>query len=63
MKYQPVTPDILNELNRIVGEKHLIYGDEQRMAPYAHDEVADARFAHLPGVVVKPASAKQIRPS
>jgi glycolate oxidase len=60
IQYNPITPEIVQALSAIVGEKHVIYADEERLAPYAHDEVADPRHAHLPDVVVKPASAEEI---
>jgi glycolate oxidase len=60
IQYNPVTPEIAQALNAIAGEKHVIYADEERLAPYAHDEVADPRCAHLPDVVVKPANAEEI---
>lgn len=60
MPFNPVTPQIVAELAEIVGAKYVIYGDEERMAPYAHDEVADTRYAHMPEVVVKPANACEI---
>ena len=59
-QYNSVTPTIVKTLNGIVGEKHVIYADEERLAPYAHDEVAGDRYAHPPDVVVKPASAAEI---
>jgi len=59
-QYNPVTPEIVAELGRIVGEKHLIHGDPEKMAAYAHDEVADTTFARMPDAVVKPASAEEI---
>lgn len=59
-RYRPVTPAIVEELSSIVGEKHVIYADAEKMEAYAHDEVADTSFAHMPDVVVKPASAKEI---
>ena len=59
-QYNPVTPAIVEELSSIVGEKHVIYGDAEKMEPYAHDEVADTCFVHMPDVVVKPASAGEI---
>lgn len=60
IQYNPITPEIVQALSTIVGEKHVIYADEERLAPYAHDEVADPRHAHLPDVVVKPVSAEEI---
>ncbi len=58
--YQPVTPAIISELCAIIGEQHVLYGDPDRLANYAHDEVAGPEYAHLPDVVVKPATAAQI---
>lgn len=58
--YSPVTPAIVAELCEIVGEKNVLYGDPEKLAGYSHDEVADPTIAHLPEVVVKPASAAEI---
>jgi glycolate oxidase len=59
-RYNPVTPEIVEELSAIVGARYIIYGDEEKLAAYAHDEVADTSFARSPEVVVKPASAQEI---
>jgi glycolate oxidase len=58
--YSSLTPATIAELARIVGEKHLIHDDPEKLAAYAHDEVADTTFARTPDVVVKPASAEEI---
>jgi len=58
--YSPLTPDLADELRAIVGADHLIYDAPDRMQDYAHDEVADPRYAHMPEAVVKPESADQI---
>ena len=59
-KYSPVTPRVVDELKRIVGDKYVIFGDEEALQPYSHDEVHDARYAHLPEAVVRPACAEEI---
>jgi glycolate oxidase len=59
-RYNPVTPEIVKELSAIVGARYVIHGDEEKLAAYAHDEVADTSFARSPEVVVKPASAQEI---
>lgn len=59
-RYNPVTPEIVKELGDILGQKYVVHGDEEKLAAYAHDEVADTSFARLPEVVVKPASAEEI---
>jgi glycolate oxidase len=58
--YHPVTPEIIVELKRIVGEKHVLFGDTERLEPFAHDEVAEAEYAHLPEAAVSPGSAEEI---
>ncbi len=58
--YRPVTIAIVAELRAIVGDQHVLYGDPDRLANYAHDEVAGPEYAHLPDVVVKPATAAEI---
>jgi glycolate oxidase len=59
-QYNPVTESVVEELCAIVGTKHVVYADPEKLESYAHDEVADMRFARTPEVVVKPASAEEI---
>jgi glycolate oxidase len=58
--YGPVTPAIAQELRRIVGEPHVLYGDQMAMQDYAHDEVTGEEHTRMPEAVVKPESARQI---
>jgi len=58
--YRAVTPELVDELRRIVGETHVISGEPDRMQPYAHDEVAGDEYARLPEVVVKPDGAEEV---
>jgi len=58
--YQPVTPEIVAELQSIVGDRYVLFGDPERLEPYAHDEVAGTEHAHAPDAVVKPATAAEI---
>jgi glycolate oxidase len=58
--YQPVTDEIVGALQGIVDARYVIYADPERMAAYAHDEVAGEEYAHMPEVVVKPDSAREI---
>jgi glycolate oxidase len=60
ISYAPVTRDIVRELQAIVGRKNLIFGDPDLLQSYAHDEVAGPEYAHMPEVVVKPATASEI---
>jgi glycolate oxidase len=59
-EYGRVTTEIAEEIRDIVGEKHVLYGDPERMETYAHDEVAGPEHAHQPEIVVKPDSAAEI---
>jgi glycolate oxidase subunit GlcD len=58
--YQPVTREIAAELQAVVGEKNMIFGDEELLRNYSHDEVAGPEYARMPEIVVKPASAREI---
>jgi len=58
--YNKITPLIAKELQDIVGERNIIYGDPEQLEGYGHDEVADTRYAHTPEAVVKPVSAEEI---
>lgn len=58
--YQPVTREIVAELQAVVGEKNLIFEDTELLRNYSHDEVAGLEYARMPEVVVKPVSAREI---
>ncbi|MDK2903470.1 MAG: glycolate oxidase, partial [Clostridiales bacterium] len=60
MRYNAVTQELVDKLIDIVGSKNVIWNDPERMESYAHDEVAEKEYAHMPDVVVKPADAKEI---
>jgi glycolate oxidase len=59
-QYGKVTPQIVEELKAISGEKNVIYGEPEKLEDYSHDEIADRIYAHMPDVVVKPSSAEEI---
>ena len=59
-KYNPVTERIVDELKNIVGDKYVIHGDEEKLETYSHDEIAEAKYAHMPEVVVRPVDAAEI---
>jgi glycolate oxidase len=58
--YKSISPAIVQELTAIVGEKNILFNQPEKMAAYSHDEVADPIYAHMPEVVIKPASADEI---
>ncbi len=60
MKYQAVTPALVEELTSIVGEGYVLYGDEEKMENYAHDEVAEKEYARMPDVVVCPGNTEEV---
>ncbi|MCY2924888.1 MAG: FAD-binding protein [Planctomycetota bacterium] len=60
LKYNPVTPAIVEELKAIVGERFVLFGDAEKLEPYSHDEVPDRAYAHMPEAVVRPDSTEQV---
>lgn len=58
--YKAISPAIIQELIVILGEKNVLFDQPEKMAAYSHDEVADPIYAHMPEVVVKPATAEEI---
>ncbi|MFP4054935.1 MAG: FAD-binding oxidoreductase, partial [Phycisphaerae bacterium] len=58
--YNPLTPELIDELIAIVGERYVIHSDPDRLEPYSHDEVPDPEYAHMPEAVVRPESADQV---
>jgi len=52
-----ISPDIIDELGRLIGSRNLVTAEEDR-EPYAHDETLNQHF--LPGVVAKPEDVTQV---
>lgn len=59
MKYNAVTPKIIEELKQIVGEKNVVM-DQSVLEEYSHDEVTDVRYQHMPECIVRPANSEEI---
>ena len=59
-KYNPLTPKLVGELRKIVGEKYVVYGDAEKLEPYSHDEIPDARYGHMPDALVRPRTPEEI---
>lgn len=60
MEYRPVTLAVADALRRIVGGPHVLFGNAEANAKYAHDEVPEPKYAHPPEVVVLPESAEEV---
>lgn len=60
VKYHPVTPEIVRELEGIVGARNVLYGDAEKLEPYSHDEVPGTHFRRMPDAVARPASAAEV---
>jgi glycolate oxidase len=58
--YRKITPAIAEELRRIVGPAHVIFGDAERLEPYSHDEVPEPSYAHMPEAVVRPGCTAEV---
>ncbi len=59
-EYQQIDEGLIKELRKISGEKAVIYEDKEQLSAYAKDEAGGEYYAHMPDVVVKPASAEEI---
>ena len=58
-KYNQITEDTLRELRNIVGPSFVVT-DEEKMMPYAHDEVSEDKYVKMPEVVVRPRTKGEI---
>jgi glycolate oxidase len=58
-KYNPLTPEVIAELKRIVGEKHVIT-DPDGLDTYKTDQETDPHLFHTPEAVVAPDSTAQV---
>ena len=54
-----VTPELIEGLKKIVGEKY-VYTDADKLEPYSHDEVTDPHYVKMPQVVVLPANTQEV---
>ena len=59
-EFNPVTAKVASELRKIVGEKYVIFGDPEQLDAYSHDEIAEAEYAHMPELLVRPESTEEI---
>lgn len=57
--YNPVTPAIIEELKAVIGDRGVVV-DPDKLHPYSHDEVTEARYHRMPEVVVYPETAEQV---
>lgn len=60
INYNLVDTDVIEELKKIVGLNNIIFGNAEKLKQYSHDEIAGQKYARMPEVVVKPASAEEI---
>lgn len=56
---RPFPSSVVRELEAIVGESGVIFGDESQLTPYAQDE-SGGGLSNMPDVVVKPATTEQV---
>ena len=59
-RYNPVTDAVADELRRIVGDKFVVFGDEEKLEPFSHDETPDRKYAHAAEALVRPRTAEEI---
>ncbi len=58
--FNKLLPSDAAALAAIVGERNLIWKDEERLEPFSHDETAERRYASMPEAVVRPASTAEV---
>ena len=59
-QYNAMTDEMVAELRRIVGDKYVLYADDEKLQPYSHDEIPDPHYAHMPEALVRPRTAEEI---
>jgi glycolate oxidase len=58
--YNKVTAHTIAELKHIVGERYVIFGDEEQLQPFSHDEVTEKEYHSMPELVVRPRTSAEI---
>lgn len=61
MQFGAVTEGVVRELADICGAANVISQDPVRLGRYSHDQVPETYYHHVPDVVVKPGSAKEVQ--
>lgn len=59
MEYAHVTPEIIQQLKTIVGEKY-VWTDRDKLIPYSQDEGSETALRRIPEAVVLPASTEEV---
>lgn len=59
MRYSPVTPEVVAELEAIVGPQS-IHTDTERLESYSHDETTAEEYGQMPEVAVTPTTTEQV---
>ncbi len=57
--YKKVTQDIIEKLEKIVGQKNLTF-DPEKMEDYSHDEFSLRDIAKMPELVIKPGKTEEV---
>jgi len=58
--YNPSRPRSPRSFGKSLETAFVVYGDAERLEAYSHDEVAEAHYAHMPEILVRPDGAEQI---
>ena len=59
-RYNPVTPEIVEGLRGIVGDKYVIYGDPEKLEPFSRDEIPGKDSRSMPEAAVRPQNADEV---
>ncbi|MDR1732881.1 MAG: FAD-binding protein [Synergistaceae bacterium] len=57
--YNPVTPDVVEALRKIVGPGN-VFTDEEKLEAYSHDETSAEVYGHMPEAAVTPLTTEQV---
>jgi glycolate oxidase len=57
--YNELTPAIVQELKKIVGDQYVIYDDPERLEVFSHDETP-GNYVAMPAAAVRPRTAEEI---
>jgi glycolate oxidase subunit GlcD len=57
--YNELTPEIVQELRKIVGDQYVIHDDPERLEAFSHDETP-GDYVAMPAAAIRPRSAEEI---
>ncbi len=58
--HTPISREVIEAFTAICGKRSVIYGIDEKLEPYSHDEVAEEAYFSMPDLVLKPSTTEEV---